>query len=84
MGKRQKQAIKFILSNRLIVEKISDALGCPKDYGFKKRRKLVGKWIKRANNENEYEAFDLPYDMIAGKKDQNFADLDDMLQVVSK
>ena len=82
MNKRQKLAIKFILSNKIIVWKISDALGCPKDWGFKKRRKLVAKWLKKANEESDMEPFDLPYEVLAGKKDRDFADLADMLSAV--
>ena len=84
MGKRQKSAIKFILSNKIIIEKLSDAIGCPKDWGWKKRRKLVAKWLKRANDDNDIEAFDLPYEVIAGKKDKSFSSIADMLEVVNK
>lgn len=54
---REKDALKFILGNSIILRKITDALGCEKKMTDKERKVIVKDMIKQYKHENYTDSF---------------------------
>ena len=54
---REKDALKFILGNSIILRKITDALGCEKKMTDKERKVIVKDMIKQYKSENYTDSF---------------------------
>ena len=54
---REKDALKFILGNSIILRKITDALGCEKKMTDKERKIIVKDMIKQYKHENYTDSF---------------------------
>lgn len=70
--KDRKQAMKFILSNRIILGKIADALGCDKHLSKKEKATVVENMISTYREENYVDPFSI--NVLGTSKNRGFRD----------
>lgn len=68
--KRRKDALEFILNNRIILRKLADSLGCEKNMTDKECRVIIKDMIKRYREENYTDSFSVNMFGV-GKKNGN-------------
>ena len=88
MKSKQKNAIKFIVNNMIIVEKLTDALGVPKGMSFKKRAKIVDRVLhhlvknttitKGGKLDKKKDSIVDELDLEGGGENEDFKSMDDI------